>query len=140
MTIEEIITAVCDASNTTFEKAITKSRKMEYVAVRQRIAYFLYKHRKKLHITSKGIGELIGKDHATVISSHQKILDIIQYDKDERELINDIEKKIIQKPEEIILIDELRKITSCCWDDDTKEKLLNLLSKYDKGIYTKILD
>lgn len=51
-----------------------KSRKQPYVLIRQIRAYFL---RKKCNMTLEKVGDLINRDHATVIHAEKVIDDIL---------------------------------------------------------------
>ena len=79
ITIESIITKVCDYYNIDEQSIHTKSRKHEIVQVRQ-ISMYLAK--KYLDYSTSKIGAYIGKrDHATVLHACNMVRDQIQVDK-----------------------------------------------------------
>ena len=89
ITIEEIITKVCEHYKMDESVLHTKSRKREIVQVRQVAMYLAKKHTDTS--TSK-IGYLIGKrDHATVIHACKIMKDLVEVDKDMKAEIEEIE-------------------------------------------------
>ena len=89
ITIEEIITKVCEHYRMDESVLHTKSRKREIVQVRQVAMYLAKKHTDTS--TSK-IGYLIGKrDHATVIHACKIMKDLVEVDKDMKAEIEEIE-------------------------------------------------
>jgi chromosomal replication initiator protein len=89
ITIEEIITKVCEHYKMDESILHTKSRKREIVQVRQVAMYLAKKHTDTS--TSK-IGYLIGKrDHATVIHACKIMKDLVEVDKDMKAEIEEIE-------------------------------------------------
>ena len=88
ITIEEIITKVCEHYKMDESVLHTKSRKREIVQVRQVAMYLAKKHTDTS--TSK-IGYLIGKrDHATVIHACKIMKDLVEVDKDMKAEIEEI--------------------------------------------------
>ncbi|MBR5194015.1 MAG: chromosomal replication initiator protein DnaA [Bacteroidaceae bacterium] len=95
VTIETIISKVCEHYNIEESAIHTKTRKREIVQVRQ-IAMFLAK-RHTDHSASK-IGQFIGKrDHATVLHACKTVKDLIEVDKNFKNEIEEIEATIKRK-------------------------------------------
>ena len=95
VTIETIISKVCEHYNIEESAIHTKTRKREIVQVRQ-IAMFLAKKHTD-HSASK-IGQFIGKrDHATVLHACKTVKDLIEVDKNFKNEIEEIEATIKRK-------------------------------------------
>ena len=92
VTIESIISKVCEHYNIEESAIHTKTRKREIVQVRQ-IAMFLAK--KHTDNSASKIGQLIGKrDHATVLHACKTVKDLIEVDKAFKTEIEEIEASI----------------------------------------------
>ena len=92
VTIESIISKVCEHYNIDESAIHTKTRKREIVQVRQ-IAMFLAK--KHTDNSASKIGQLIGKrDHATVLHACKTVKDLIEVDKAFKTEIEEIEASI----------------------------------------------
>ena len=92
VTIESIISKVCEHYNIEESAIHTKTRKREIVQVRQ-IAMFLAK--KHTDNSASKIGQLIGKrDHATVLHACKTVKDLIEVDKAFKTEIEEIETSI----------------------------------------------
>lgn len=92
VTIESIISKVCEHYNIEESAIHTKTRKREIVQVRQ-IAMFLAK--KHTDNSTSKIGQLIGKrDHATVLHACKTVKDLIEVDKAFKTEIEEIEASI----------------------------------------------
>lgn len=92
ITIESIITKVCDYYNIDEQSIQTKSRKHEIVQVRQ-ISMYLAK--KYLDYSTSKIGAYIGKrDHATVLHACNMVCDQIQVDKNFKADMENIESSL----------------------------------------------
>ena len=95
VTIETIISKVCEHYNIEESAIHTKTRKREIVQVRQ-IAMFLAK--KHTENSASKIGQLIGKrDHATVLHACKTVKDLIEVDKAFKTEIEEIEATIKRK-------------------------------------------
>ena len=95
VTIETIISKVCEHYNIEESAIHTKTRKREIVQVRQ-IAMFLAK--KHTDNSASKIGQLIGKrDHATVLHACKTVKDLIEVDKSFKTEIEEIEASIKRK-------------------------------------------
>lgn len=95
VTIESIISKVCEHYNIDESAIHTKTRKREIVQVRQ-IAMFLAK--RHTDNSASKIGQLIGKrDHATVLHACKTIKDLIEVDKNFKTEIEEIEASIKRK-------------------------------------------
>ena len=95
ITIESIISKVCEHYNIDESAIHTKTRKREIVQVRQ-IAMFLAK--KHTDNSASKIGQLIGKrDHATVLHACKTVKDLIEVDKNFKAEIEEIEVSIKHK-------------------------------------------
>lgn len=92
LTIESIISKVCEYYDIEAEAIQTKSRKREIVQVRQ-ISMYLAK--KYLDYSTSKIGMYIGKrDHATVLHACTMVKDQIEVDKNFREDMQNIESSL----------------------------------------------
>ena len=92
VSIENIISKVCEHYNIDESAIHTKTRKREIVQVRQ-IAMFLAK--KHTDNSASKIGQLIGKrDHATVLHACKTVKDLIEVDKAFKTEIEEIEASI----------------------------------------------
>lgn len=95
ITIESIISKVCEHYNIAEAAIHTKTRKREIVQVRQ-VAMFLAK--KYTDSSASKIGQLIGKrDHATVLHACKTVKDLIEVDKGFKTEIEEIEVAIKHK-------------------------------------------
>ncbi|MCQ2064392.1 MAG: chromosomal replication initiator protein DnaA [Bacteroidaceae bacterium] len=89
ITIDSIISKVCDYYNIDTESIQSKSRKHEIVQVRQ-ISMYLAK--KYLDFSTSKIGAYIGKrDHATVLHACKMVMDQIEVDKTFKSDVENIE-------------------------------------------------
>ena len=90
--IRKIQSIVCIHTGIKSEKIHYKTRKEEIREARQLIHYFSAKYTK---VALAKIGLWVGnKTHATVLHSIKKINDIIQTDKEFKQLVDNIEKKL----------------------------------------------
>ena len=95
ITIENIITKVCEHYKMDESVLHTKSRKREIVQVRQ-IAMFLAK--KHTDTSASKIGHLIGnRDHATVLHACKIVKDLVEVDKELKSDIEEIEVSLKQR-------------------------------------------
>lgn len=95
VTINDIITKVCNHYNLDEGVIHTKTRKREIVQVRQIAMYLAKKHTD--YSTSK-IGQMIGnRDHATVLHACKIIKDLVEVNKSFKTEIDEIEHSIRQK-------------------------------------------
>ena len=89
ITVDEIITKVCEHYKIDESVLHTKSRKREIVQIRQVAMYLAKKH---TDISTSKIGYLIGKrDHATVIHACKIMKALVEIDKDVKTEIEEIE-------------------------------------------------
>ena len=89
LTIDDILEKVCHHYGVSQQSAFSKSRKRNYVQVRQVSMYLAQKHTK---LSAARIGLLIGnRDHSTVIHSCNTIEKRLKVDKSFLEEINSIE-------------------------------------------------
>ena len=89
LTIDDIMERVCQHYGVTQQQVISKSRKREFVQVRQVAMYLSQKHTK---MPASRIGLLIGsRDHSTVIHSCSTIEKRLKVDKTFAEELNSIE-------------------------------------------------
>jgi chromosomal replication initiator protein len=92
LSIEYISKVVCDYFNMQVDSLQTKTRKREVVQARQ-IAMYFSKSLTKYSLTS--IGAQIGaKDHATVLHACKTVSNLKDTDKNFRQYVEDIEKKL----------------------------------------------
>ena len=88
--LDAILSIICRASGVAKEDILSKSRKREVVAARQ--AYCYYAKQRTNH-SLLVIGDLVDRDHATVIHSINKIEDLIDTkDKMTLELIDRVNR------------------------------------------------
>lgn len=89
LTIDDIIERVCNHYNVSQQNVMSKSRKRDYVVVRQVSMYLAQKYTK---MPAARIGQLIGKrDHSTVIHSCNAVEQRLKVDKAFLEELNSIE-------------------------------------------------
>ena len=89
LTVDEIIETVCNHFNVSPSAVGGKSRKRDYVIVRQVSMYFAQKHTK---MPASRIGQLIGnRDHSTVIHSCSTVEQRLKVDKVFQDELNSIE-------------------------------------------------
>ena len=89
LTIDDILEKVCDHYNISQQQVFSKSRKRDYVLVRQISMYLAQKYTK---MPASRIGQLIGgRDHSTVIHSCSTIEQRLKIDKAFNAEVNSIE-------------------------------------------------
>lgn len=89
LTIDDILEKVCGHYNVTQQNVFSRSRKRDYVIVRQVSMYFAQKYTK---MPASRIGQLIGnRDHSTVIHSCSTVEQRLKVDKAFVEELNSIE-------------------------------------------------
>ena len=89
LTIDDILEKVCQHFGVSQQHVISKSRKRDYVQVRQVSMYLAQKYTK---MPASRIGQLIGgRDHSTVIHSCSAIEQRLKLDKAFVEELNSIE-------------------------------------------------
>ena len=89
LTVDDILEKVCNHFNVTQQNVFSRSRKREYVLVRQVSMYLAQKYTK---MPASRIGQLIGnRDHSTVIHSCSTIEKRLKIDKDFQNEITEIE-------------------------------------------------
>ena len=89
LTIDDIMERVCQHYGVTQQQVVSKSRKREFVQVRQVAMYLAQKHTK---MPASRIGLLIGsRDHSTVIHSCSTIEKRLKIDKSFADELNSIE-------------------------------------------------
>lgn len=92
VSIDFIQKTVCDYFNVPQDKLREKTRKRHIVQARQLSMYLAKMYTKNsLKIIGRHFG---GRDHSTVIHSCQAVRDLMDTDKEFREAVSDIEKKI----------------------------------------------
>ena len=90
LTVDDILEKVCNHFNVTQQNVFSRSRKREYVLVRQVSMYLAQKYTK---MPASRIGQLIGnRDHSTVIHSCSTIEKRLKIDKDFHNEMTEIEK------------------------------------------------
>ena len=90
LTVDDILEKVCNHFNVTQQNVFSRSRKREYVLVRQVSMYLAQKYTK---LPASRIGQLIGnRDHSTVIHSCSTIEKRLKIDKDFQSEMTEIEK------------------------------------------------
>jgi len=92
LTIDDILDKACNHYNVTQQNVMSRSRKREYVIVRQVSMYLAQKYTK---MPASRIGQLIGnRDHSTVIHSCNAIEDKLKVDKAFAEELASIETSL----------------------------------------------
>ena len=90
LTVDDILEKVCNHFNVTQQNVFSRSRKREYVLVRQVSMYLAQKYTK---MPASRIGQLIGnRDHSTVIHSCSTMEKRLKIDKDFQNEMTEIEK------------------------------------------------
>jgi len=89
--LEKVLSVVCDVLNVYAEDVKGKSRKSKISEARHFFCYLAYiSHRSK---TLMEIGKFIGRDHATVLHSKNKISDLIDVYEHELRLVVQMKKR-----------------------------------------------
>ncbi len=89
LTVDDILEKVCHHYNVTQQNVFSRSRKRDYVIVRQVSMYFAQKYTK---MPATRIGQLIGnRDHSTVLHSCNTVEQRLKVDKAFLEELNSIE-------------------------------------------------
>lgn len=89
LTVDDILDKVCNHYNVTQQNVFSRSRKRDYVIVRQVSMYFAQKYTK---MPASRIGQLIGnRDHSTVIHSCSTVEKRLKVDKAFGEELSSIE-------------------------------------------------
>ena len=89
LTVDDILEKVCGHYNVTQQNGVSRSRKRDYVIVRQVSMYFAQKYTK---MPASRIGQLIGgRDHSTVIHSCSAVEKRLKVDKAFTEELTSIE-------------------------------------------------
>lgn len=92
LTIDDILEKACTHYNVTQQNVLSRSRKREYVIVRQVSMYLAQKHTK---MPASRIGQLIGnRDHSTVIHSCDAVAKRLTVDKAFAEELSSIETSL----------------------------------------------
>jgi chromosomal replication initiator protein len=94
VTPDKIITAVCDYYKTTRAELLGKSRKAEIVNPRQVCAYLML---DMLSLPLKKIGEILKRDHTTVMNARDKIEKLIKLNDKIAKEVNDIKNIILKQ-------------------------------------------
>ena len=90
LTIDDIMEKVCQHYGVTQQQVFSKSRKRDYVQVRQVSMYLAQKYTK---MPASRIGQLIGgRDHSTVLHSCNTIEQRLKVEKDFRDELQSIEQ------------------------------------------------
>ena len=90
LTVDDILEKVCNHFNVTQQNVFSRSRKREYVLVRQVSMYLAQKYTK---MPASRIGQLIGnRDHSTVIHSCSTMEKRLKIDKDFQNEMTEIEE------------------------------------------------
>lgn len=92
VSIDYIQKTVCDYFNLDPKVLQAKSRKREIVQARQ-IAMYFSKNMTNASLASIG-AQIGGKDHATVLHAYKTVNDLVQTDKNFKNFVEDIEKKL----------------------------------------------
>lgn len=110
-TLDEILEKVSSFYGFKVEECTTRSRKVEFVKVRQQYCKIAKEATKK---SFREIGEKIFRDHATVIHACKQVNDLLQTDKKYRDEFLELRDKILCKPVifEPLNIDEIIKQTN----------------------------
>ena len=96
LTIDDILEAVCKHYGVVQQNVFSKSRKREYVQVRQVSMYLAQKYTK---MPASRIGQLIGgRDHSTVLHSCSAVEQRLKVDSKFKDDINSIEQAFKLKP------------------------------------------
>ena len=91
ITIDKIISTVCDHLNLTGEEIKGKSRVKEHVYARHLIFYLFRKHTT---LTLKSAGELFNRDHTTVLHALNNLQDIMDTEPAVKNEVELLEAKI----------------------------------------------
>jgi len=92
ISLEKIQATVCEYFNITRESLVSKTRKREISQARQ-IAMYLGRNLTKKSLASIG-NEIGGRDHATVLHACNTVSDLIETDRNFRQYVSEIERKL----------------------------------------------
>lgn len=99
LTVDDILERVCEHYNVSQQNAFSRSRKRDYVIVRQVSMYFAQKYTK---MPASRIGQLIGnRDHSTVVHSCSAVEKKLKLDKAFEAEITSIENSFKLKKEAV---------------------------------------
>jgi chromosomal replication initiation ATPase DnaA len=70
-----VLQQMAEAEGYSLEQILSKTRTMPYVDVRR---CFIYYACCELHMTAKGVGRIIGKDHSTIIYARESAKDLFK--------------------------------------------------------------
>ncbi len=88
---DRIITIVCNHLNVNVDHVKSKTRVKEYVYARHVTFYFLRKFTK---LSLKTIGDMLNRDHTTVIHGLENLSDIMDTEQDVRLEVELLERRI----------------------------------------------
>lgn len=89
--INSIVSAIVKVTGIEFNRIQSPKRQREIVNARQLFCYFT---RKRTELSFSEIGDIINRDHATVIHSVKEIKNLLTYDREFKEIVPEIEAKI----------------------------------------------
>lgn len=92
ISLEKIQATVCEYFNITRESLVSKTRKREISQARQ-IAMYLGRNLTKKSLASIG-NEIGSRDHATVLHACNTVSDLIETDRNFRQYVSEIERKL----------------------------------------------
>jgi chromosomal replication initiator protein len=89
---EQVIKVICEHFEYSFEQLLKQDRHRELVFARNCLYYFLFKYTK---MSKVAIGELLKRNHTSVIHSLKALQDLIDTEDDVSDTIVEIRKKLI---------------------------------------------
>jgi len=91
--ISSIVNSVVNVTGIEFIKIQSVTRKREILYARHLFCYFA---RKRTKLSLQEIGNILNRDHATVLHSVKTVKDLLTYDREFIEIVPEIENKIKQ--------------------------------------------
>jgi chromosomal replication initiator protein len=91
--ISSIVNSVVNVTGIEFIKIQSVTRKREILYARHLFCYFA---RKRTKLSLQEIGNILNRDHATVLHSVRTVKDLLTYDREFIEIVPEIENKIKQ--------------------------------------------
>ena len=87
ISVTNVIYYICNVYEVTYEEVKSRTRLSKVVRARQMIAYVLH---KIIGMTLSQIGELLSRDHSTIIYSWREVEKFLDFDIELREVLEDV--------------------------------------------------
>lgn len=91
--ISSVVSAIVKTTGIEFSKVQSHSRRREIVDARHLFCYFA---RKESKMSFKEIGDIINRDHASVMHASNKVKNLMEYDKEFMQKVPEITSLILE--------------------------------------------